>query len=120
VYLIASEINFKRFKFYFNSADLFLFYCFSNLLKLVVIENVEAELQTMGEISLDVILYGKDFTNIIIKNHIESIVCSSDYMEVLSIFTLIYCREILYLCIISIYVHAIHFRKERSNFKTLQ
>jgi len=72
------------------------------MMKSVVIENVEAELQMMDEISLDVILYGKDFSNIIIKDHIESIVCSSDYMEVLSIFTLLYYREILHLCIISI------------------
>lgn len=75
--------------------DLFLSY-FSTLLKTVIEEIINTELQLLREIPLDVTLYSKDFTNTIIRDHVESIICSSDYVEVLSIFILIYCRKILH------------------------
>lgn len=81
----------------FNASDLLLFYYFSILGKTTIEEAINAELRLLEEIPLDVILYGKAFTKAVVKEHVESIICSSDYVEVLSIFTLIYYGKILYL-----------------------
>ncbi|XP_012535546.2 pachytene checkpoint protein 2 homolog [Monomorium pharaonis] len=53
----------------------------STLSKIIIEETVNAELRLLDEISLDVIIYGKDATNTIIKDHVESMICSSDYAE---------------------------------------
>ncbi|KAL6254589.1 hypothetical protein P5V15_014641 [Pogonomyrmex californicus] len=53
----------------------------STLPKTMIEEAINMELQLLGEISLNVILYGKDSTSIVIKDHVESIICSSDYAE---------------------------------------
>lgn len=70
-------------------SDLLPFYCFSILPKTTIEETINVELQLLKEIPLDVVLYGKDFTNTVIKEHVESIIFSSDYVEVLLIFILI-------------------------------
>lgn len=53
----------------------------STLSEEVIEKAVSAELKSMNEISLDIILRGKDFVNIIIQTHVESIICSSNYIE---------------------------------------
>ncbi|XP_071576740.1 pachytene checkpoint protein 2 homolog [Temnothorax longispinosus] len=53
----------------------------STLSKTKIEETVNSELHLLEEIPLDVILYGKDFTNTIIKDHVESMIFSSDYVE---------------------------------------
>ncbi|KAL0124469.1 hypothetical protein PUN28_006365 [Cardiocondyla obscurior] len=48
----------------------------------VIEEAVDAELQSWSEIPLDVILYSKKFfVNTEVQCHVESVICSSDYVE---------------------------------------
>ncbi|XP_020282189.1 pachytene checkpoint protein 2 homolog [Pseudomyrmex gracilis] len=42
---------------------------------------VDAELKLLGKISLDIIQHGKDFVSPVVQEHVESIICSSDYSE---------------------------------------
>ncbi|XP_011703481.1 PREDICTED: pachytene checkpoint protein 2 homolog [Wasmannia auropunctata] len=56
-------------------------YAHSILSKTIIEETVNAELQLLDEISLDVIVYGKNCMSTVIKDHVESIICSSDYVE---------------------------------------
>lgn len=60
-------------------------YCFSTWSKEIIEETVNTEFKSLTEISLDTVLYGRDFVNnTVLQNHVESIICSSNYMEVLS------------------------------------
>ncbi|XP_050462049.1 pachytene checkpoint protein 2 homolog isoform X3 [Cataglyphis hispanica] len=57
-------------------------YANSTLSKEIIEETVSAEFKSLKEISLDIILYGKEFVNsTVIQNHVESIICSSNYTE---------------------------------------
>ncbi|XP_014467669.1 PREDICTED: pachytene checkpoint protein 2 homolog isoform X2 [Dinoponera quadriceps] len=51
---------------------------YSTLSKEQILEAVNTELSTWLEIYLDTIIYGKDCTNLVLKEHVESMVCS-DY-----------------------------------------
>ncbi|KYN03002.1 PREDICTED: pachytene checkpoint protein 2 homolog [Cyphomyrmex costatus] len=53
----------------------------SILSKTIIQQAVNEELQLLDEISLDVIIYGKDSKNTVIKDHVESMICSSNFME---------------------------------------
>lgn len=91
-------------------------YYFSIWSKEIIEETVNAEFKSLKEISLDTILYGKDFVNNeAIQKHVESIICSSNYVEV-SIFYINFLQK----DIVCIYVHNyIYFRKEKLKFKEL-
>lgn len=91
-------------------------YCFSTWSRETIEETVSVEFKTWKEVSLDIILYGKDFeNNIAIQNHVESIICSSNYMEVF-----IFYINFLQKDIFCTYVHNyIYFRKEKLKFKEL-
>jgi len=91
-----------------------LSYCFSILSKTIIEQAVNAELQLLDEISLDVVVSSKDSHNTVIRDHVESMICSSNFMEVLSIFILIYRRGILHLYYK--YAH-VYFREERLKLK---
>lgn len=76
-------------------------YYFSILSKEEIEKAVNTELETLKEIYLDTIIYGKDCVNTLLKDHVESILCSSDYTEV--IYFLFFYRNFLqtnflYLC----------------------
>ncbi|XP_072749912.1 pachytene checkpoint protein 2 homolog isoform X1 [Anoplolepis gracilipes] len=54
----------------------------STLSKEIIEETINAEFKSLNEICLDTILYGKDFVNnIVLQNHVQSIICSSNYIE---------------------------------------
>ena len=75
----------KTFSFIFYSVKqtgLIIFDFFSILSKEIIEETVSEEFKLLKEICLDTVLWGKDSTNTVIQNHVESIICSSDYTEV--------------------------------------
>lgn len=83
--------------------------------KEIIEETVSAEFKSLKEISLDTILYGKDFVNsIVIQNHVESIICSSNYIEVLSIFYINFMRKDIF-CAYILYRYAHNYISERKN-----
>lgn len=57
-----------------------------------ILAAVNAEISTWEEIYLDTNIYGKDCTNLLLKEHVESMVCS-DYSnpKVLSIILVVFC-----------------------------
>lgn len=65
---------------------------FSTLSEEDILEAVNAELSTWEEIYLDTIIYSKDCTNLLLKEHVESMVCSdySDLKVLLIILTVFY------------------------------
>lgn len=78
----------------------------------IIEEAVSAEFDTLSEVSLDTILYGKDFVNIVIQNHVESLICSSNYIEVLSIFYInLMQKDIFCAHVYIIYMYIIVFQK---------
>lgn len=61
------------------------YWCFSILARDVIEKAVKMELKGK-EIAFDTVLHGKDCVEVLLHNHIESIICSSD-TEVLLAFT---------------------------------